>query len=122
MVNRVRIYNKDDNLIQEIGNAEDYIYGLMTEYIRINDDKDDYQLKAGKTLRGVERKISVTNFGSYEYRTGRKVTVTEPYTGLTGVFFIDEDQHNWKNGIYTNKLTLNFQNIMDEKESGSDGE
>lgn len=44
--------------------------------------------------------------------------VKEPYTGLSGVFFIDADSHTWKNGIYTNKLTLNFQNLMDEKESG----
>lgn len=44
--------------------------------------------------------------------------VKEPYTGLSGVFFIDGDSHTWKNGIYTNKLTLNFQNLMDEKESG----
>jgi len=121
MVNRVRVYNKNDKLIQEIGNTEDYIYGFMTEYIRINDTKEDYRLKAKKILQGVDRKISVTNFGSYEYRTGKKVTVTESYTGMTGVFFIDEDQHNWKNGIYTNKLVLNFQNIMDEKESGSSG-
>lgn len=121
MVNRVRVYNKNDKLIQEIGNEEDYIYGFMTEYLRVNDSKEDYRLKAKKMLQGVERKITVTNFGDHEYRTGKKVVVTEPYTGLKGVFYIDADQHNWKNGIYTNKLTLNFQNIMDEKESGSSG-
>ena len=71
-------------------------------------------------LEGVERKISVTNFGTSEYITGKKVNVTEPYTGLTGIFYIDGDAHNWKNGIYTNKLTLNFENMMDDKDSGSE--
>ncbi|WMI81603.1 XkdQ/YqbQ family protein [Anaerotignum sp. MB30-C6] len=122
MVNRVRVYNKDDKLIQEIGNEEDYIFGFMTEYIRVNDSKEDYRLKAKKMLQGVERKITVTNFGDHGYHTGKKVIVAEPYTRLKGVFYIDADQHNWKNGIYTNKLTLNFQKIMDEKESGSDGQ
>jgi hypothetical protein len=120
MVNRVRAYNKDDKLIQEIGNAEDYKYGYMTEFLRVTDNMEDYQLKAKKMLQGIERKITVTNFGDIGYRTGRKVVVKEPYTGLIGEFYIDADQHNWKNGIYTNKLTLNFQNLMDEKESGTD--
>lgn len=122
MVNRVRVYGKEDKLIKEYTNGEDCAaYGFMTEIVRINDSKEDYAAKAEKTLSGLERKITVTNFGGTEYRTGRKVQVREPYTGLIGIFYIDEDEHNWKNGIYTNKLTLNFQNIMDEKEAGSVG-
>lgn len=121
MVNRVRIYNKEDSLIKEISNSEDTkLYGFMTEIIRMSNDKDDYEKKAKETLQGIERKISVTNFGDSRYMTGRKVIVKEPYTGLSGVFYIDGDTHTWKNGIYTNKLVLNFKNMMDEKEAGSD--
>lgn len=121
MVNRVRVYNKEDNLIKEYKNAEDAdLYGFFTEILRISNDTDDYEEKAKKTLEGVERKITVTNLGDSQYMTGRKVLVKEPYTGLTGIFYIDGDTHTWKNGIYTNKLTLNFENLMDEKESGSD--
>lgn len=122
MVNRVRVYNKEDSLIKEITEAENAeLYGFMTEIIRISSDKDDYEKKAKETMKGVERKITVSNFGDSQYMTGRKVTVKEPYTGLTGIFFIDGDIHTWKKGVYTNKLTLNFQNIMDEKEAGSEG-
>lgn len=121
MVNRVRVYNKEDSLIKEYTNAEDTeLYGFLTEVIRISNDTDDYEEKAKKTLEGVERKITVTNLGDSQYMTGRKVIVKEPYTGLSGIFYIDGDTHTWKNGIYSNKLTLNFQNLMDEKESGSD--
>lgn len=121
MVNRVRVYNKEDSLIREFTEDTDVkLYGFMTEIIRISDGKEDYQKKVKKTLQSVDRKITVTNFGGSEYITGKKVCVQEPQTGLTGIFYIDGDEHNWKNGIYTNKLVLNFENMMDEKEGGSE--
>lgn len=123
MVNRVRVYNKEDALIEEIAKAEDAKrYGFMTEIIRSSKDGDDYKKKVQKTLHGIDRKITVTNLGDSRYRTGKKVQVVEPYTGLTGIFYINADEHNWKNGIYTNRLTLNFENIMDEKEGGTDAD
>lgn len=120
MVNRVRVYNKDDGLLKEITNDEDTeLYGFMTEVIRVSSDDEDFAQTAQKKMKGVERKITVSNFGNSQYITGRKVTVVEPYTGLSGVFFIDGDVHTWKNGVYTNRLTLNFENMMDEKGSGT---
>ncbi|MEG0153649.1 MAG: hypothetical protein RR744_10855 [Cellulosilyticaceae bacterium] len=121
MTNRVSIFDKDDKLIKNIENANDIkLYGLMSEYIKVQDSKEDYNLKANKMLSGIEQKIGVTNFGDAQYMTGKIVIVKDPYTGLNGKFYIDADEHNWKNGIYTNKLTLNFQNLMDEAESGSE--
>ncbi|MBR4934502.1 MAG: hypothetical protein IKZ01_01380 [Anaerotignum sp.] len=120
MVNRVRVYNKDDGLLKEFVDAENTeLYGFFTEVIRISSDDEDFTQTAKNKLKGVERKITVQNFGNSQYITGRKVTVSEPYTGLSGVFFIDGDVHTWKNGVYTNRLTLNFQNMMDEKGSGT---
>ncbi len=122
MTNRVNIYNEDDNLIKTVENTDHIkLYGLLSDYIKAYDNKENYTLKAEKKIKGVEQKITVTNFGDIQYTTGKSVVVTEPYTGLKGKFYIDADEHNWKNGIYTNKLTLNFKNLMDEKESGSDG-
>ncbi len=122
MINRVRVYNKEDKLIREFQNEEDSKkYGYMTEIMRVTDNKEDFTQKAKKLLHRLDRKITVTNLGDVTYKTGRKVRVKEPYTGLVGIFYIDEDSHNWKNGIYTNRLVLNFENMMDEKESGNDG-
>lgn len=121
MVNRVNIYNDKDQLIKTVENSNDIkLYGLMAEYMKVSDNtKEDYMKKANETLESVDRKITVTNFGDVDYITGKAVIVTEPYTNLRGKFYIDSDEHNWKNGIYTNKLVLNFQNLMDDKESGS---
>lgn len=120
VVNRVNIFNHENKLIKKVENSELIkLYGLLTDYIKLQkDDKTNYNAEAKKKLTEVERKITVTNFGDINYITGSAVIVKEPYTGLYGKFFIDSDEHNWKNGIYTNKLVLNFKNIMYEKENG----
>lgn len=123
MVNEVKVYGKDDTLIKTFKNDNEIkLYGLMSEYMKVYDTKTDYNTKAQKTLTGIESKISVTNFGHIGYTTGKAVEVIEPYNGLKGTFYIDADEHSFKNGIYTNKLTLNFQNISDTGESGSEVE
>lgn len=68
---------------------------------------------------GVEQKITLNNLGNIANVTGGTVVVREPYTGLYGLFFIDSDVHTWKNGLYLNKLVVNFKNMMDEKDVGS---
>lgn len=123
MVNRVTIYNKKNAVVKRLENASDIAaYGLMSSYVKASDTKKDYTQEARKKLKGITRKVTVTNFGDVSYMTGKTVMVKENYTGIIGEFYIDGDEHNWKNGIYTNKLTLNYENIMDEKESGSEKE
>jgi len=118
MINSVAIFNKDDVFVFPIKNDKDIeLYGLMQAYLKI-DDSGTYNEKAKSMLKSVERKMSVTSFGNTECITGNTVIVKEPVTKLYGLFYIDSDVHAWKNGIYTNKLVLNFQNIMDEKDIG----
>lgn len=122
MVNRIAIYNKDDQFVKYIENS-DYMqmFGVMQEYMKQN-DKDDKYAEAQKKLdeNGISRKVTVENIGDIRCITGNTVVLYEPYTGTYGSFLIDSDVHTWKNGIYVNKLTLNFKNIMDEKDAGSE--
>ena len=121
MINTVRVYGKNDTLLKEAAQSDDVEkYGKMIEIVRINDDTEDYGKKIDRTFQKMEQKITVSNFGNLTYQTGKKVQLKEPYTGLIGVFHIESDTHTFKNGLYTNKLTLNLDNIMDEKESGSE--
>ena len=120
MINRVSVYNQNDKFIKSIDRADDIKnYGVMTEHLKTSDS--NYALRANKMLKGVSSKIVVTNFGDTSYIAGRKVEYTDPFNKKKGLFFIDDDTHNWKNGVYSNKLTLNFENLLDEKEGGSDG-
>ena len=121
MINQVAIYNKDDKLIKTLKNAEAIkLYGVMQDYLK-QPEKEDVTAQAKKLIddNGEVQKITLNNLGNIANVTGGTVVVREPYTGLYGLFFIDSDVHTWKNGIYLNKLVVNFKNMMDEKEVGS---
>lgn len=120
MINRVNIYNQNDKFIKAIESKNEIaLYGVMTEHYKTSKSNDT--AKAATMLKGVSNKIEVTNFGDISFISGKSVEYTDPFTRVTGLFYIDDDTHNWKNGIYTNKLTLNFQNLMDERAGGSNG-
>ena len=121
MVSQVAIYGADDKLITTVRNGELIkLYGVMQEYIK-QSKGDDANARAQKLLddNGVSQKITLNNMGNIACITGDAVVVQEPYTGLYGLFWVESDTHTWKNGLYLNKLTLNFRRMMDEQEVGS---
>lgn len=117
MVNQVVVYEKDYKTIQTHREEESIkLYGLFQTMIR---NGDNAEKKALSTLRdnGIPiQKITVNTLGDTRSVSGSMVMLEEPYTGVWGLFYIDEDSHTWKKGQYYNKLVLNFKNIMDEKE------
>ena len=120
-VTQVAIYGDDDRLIGTKRNdGLVKLYGVMQKCIKQTKD-GDADADARKLLddNGVSQKITVENLGDARCITGNAVVVQEPYTGLYGLFWIDSDVHTWKNGLYLNKLTLNFRRLMDEQEAGS---
>lgn len=123
MVNTVSIYDQNENFVQTMENAEAVaLYGRMQECL-VQSEQDNQMEQAQKTLndRGKPiQKISVDCLGSIHNITGGTVVVEEPYTGLHGLFYIDGDTHEWKNGQYYNKLVLNFEKIMNETAAGSE--
>ena len=40
-------------------------------------------------------------------------------SGVSGLFWIDEDTHTWKKGQHFTRLTLNFRNLLDNSSAGS---
>lgn len=121
MINRVVITDKNNDqvAIREAANAI-ALYGLMQTVLR-QLEGEDTDAKAQKLIddNGLEQKITVTNLGDPSLISGNCVVLQEPITGLYGLFWIDSDTHIWRNGVYQNRLVLNFRNIMDEAEAGS---
>lgn len=123
-VNRVEIRDDDGRLLKAYM-GDDTSYGICTEIIR----KSDTASREAKKLlqdKAVEQTATVTCLGNPLCTTGRAVFIEEPYTGMYGLFYIDGDTHIWENDLYTNKLTLNFQNMMSKEsiykaESSSSG-
>jgi len=118
MVNQVDIYDEDGKLFRSV--SGDLSYGVIgREYMTLSADEDAVA-KAEEMIRdkGVTRKGTVQNLGNPLCVTGRAVLIQESFTGLYGLFYIDSDTHTWKNGVYTNKLVLAWENTMTEKEAG----
>ncbi|UEL49849.1 C40 family peptidase [Terrisporobacter hibernicus] len=70
--------------------------------------------QASEAITDVEKKASIKGFGDTSCVTGYGVHVKDSSTGLTGLFYIDQDKHTWENGVYSIELTLDFKNIMNE--------
>ncbi|MPM11554.1 hypothetical protein SDC9_57900 [bioreactor metagenome] len=121
MINRVVITDENDNKVAAREDSEAIaLYGLMQTVLKQQKGKDSG--KEAKQLleeNGVSQKITVTNLGNSSLIAGSCAVLKEPVTGLYGLFWIDSDTHTWKNGIYQNKLVLNFRSLMDEAEAGS---
>lgn len=121
MINTVYVRDeKDEKLIDTLQNKSDFDwYGSLSTTIT-KKENEDYKREATNLFKPISRKIEVTNLGNYEFQTGTAVNIYEPWTNLVGNFYIDADSHKWSNGLYTNKLVLNLNNISDGTESGRD--
>jgi hypothetical protein len=115
MVSRVIIYDDEGNVVNTVSN-DGWIaaYGIIQDAIHAEKDKD-MTAKAQKALKPVEQKANVDALGYIEAITGNAIIVKDKHTGLEGLFYIDGDSHTYVNGVYEMKLTIAFQNIMDEK-------
>lgn len=117
MANRVIIHDDKGNIVNTVSN-DGWVsaYGIIQNAVQVEKDKDMTTV-ANKALKPVERKANVDALGVIEAITGSAITVTDKHTGLEGLFYIDGDSHTYVNGVYEMKLTLAFENIMDEREA-----
>ena len=114
MINTVKVYNGSEQEVKLVTNSDDVsAYGTFSKVLKVEDGKD-IDAEAKKELKKVERKASITGFGDSSCKSGYGVKVKDAYTGLVGLFYIDEDVHTWEDGVYKVDLTLAFENMMNE--------
>ena len=118
LCNRVVIADKSgtEKSVQEDAESQQS-YGAAQVIIQDGETAES-QAKAALEASSPTQAITLECLGDTRSITGRMVAVREPHTGLWGSFWIDSDAHVWKNGVYTNKLRVSFDNIMDEAEAG----
>lgn len=121
VVTAVDVYDSSGKLLERV---ESGLTGLgeVREAVIMSSDRDGARERADALLRegAVQRRATVQNLGDPLFVTGSAVLVEEPFTGLYGRFYIESDVHTWRKGLYTNKLTLAWENTMDEKEAGEE--
>lgn len=118
ITNQVAIYDASGKLKQTV--TGDTTMGVMREIIIESSSRAESIAAANEMIRknALKRNATVTNVGNAECISGNAVFVYEPFTGLYGKFYVASDVHTWKNGLYTNKLTLAWKATMDAKAAG----
>lgn len=115
VINRVKIYDAKENYVGMVQNS-DWVnsYGILQDVYKVQDGIDS-NTAAIAMLKAIERTSTITALGNTSCVTGMAVFVDEPFTGLSGLFYINTDQHTWQNGQYTMQLTVDLQDVMDSK-------
>ena len=114
-VNRVKMYDENG---KDIGTVTlDGIPGIMQDVYK-KEKGHDANSRAKGMLKGMERTAEIEAIGDVECIAGNAVVIKEPYTGLSGLFYIDNDEHTFSNGQHTMRLGLSFKNMMDTQEGG----
>lgn len=114
-INRVKIYDENGKEIGEV--TLDGIPGILQDIYK-KEKGHDANSRARGMLKGIEKTAEIEAIGDLECIAGNAVVIKEPYTGLSGLFYIDNDEHTFSNGQHTMRLGLSFKNIMDTQEGG----
>lgn len=117
---QVAIYSKDGKLIRTVDSPETQkAYGVFQRIITQRDGED-----AGKTAlafledNSVSQTLVVDCFGDVRMVTGEAAAMVDAFSHVAGRFWIDADDHTWKNHQHFTRLTLNFRNLMDKQTAG----
>ena len=120
MINRIKVYDDKNNLIDTIQNDNMIkAYGILQENYVKEEDKN-YKIVANNMIHGVDYEIECEVLGNYEYLTGKEVTIQVPFisTLANRKMYINADNHTWdiETGTFTTNLTLSYTKDMDLKE------
>lgn len=118
-VNRVKAYNSDGTEAGTFQIDSDYDFPGVLQAVYKQSNGEEIETAAKALLQDVELTASIDAIGVLECVTGRGVVVSEPVTGLDGLFYIDSDTHKFANGIHTMSLDIAFENVMDQVLAGS---
>lgn len=120
--NSVAIYNKTGGLIRTIGTkAPETLAGMLQAAVTQQDGEDaSKEARALLEDHDIRQGVTAECFGDPSLLSGGGVTILDNSSGAAGLFWIDNDKHVWKNGVYTTSLTLNFRQLMDTQSAGSE--
>lgn len=105
-------------------NRKKYAHQMMQAYggtgpaagsrVYRQEEGEDTRARAKAMLKSIEKKANIRAFGDFDLITGNAVIIKEPYTGLSGKFFITADTHSFQDNYHVVELTLAYENLMEE--------
>lgn len=127
MRNRVVIVGDKDQVLADLKN-DSLIkqYGMLQEYKRESNIKTgEAQVMAQnllKELAKVSEALEITALGIDNVEAGKSVEVLETLTGITGQYYVLQDQHELQNGSHSMRLVLSLETVVATKEAPKDDE
>lgn len=120
--NSVAIYSEDGSLIRTIDDAESVaLYGQLQHVLKQKDGEDaSKEAQTWLEDNGPQQSVSVDCMGDPALISGAAVSIQDRATGVTGLFWIESDSHTFKLGQYYTNIKLNFRNLMNDTEGGSE--
>lgn len=116
-INKVKIFDIEGNEKGEVNLSG--FSGILQDVYK-EEEGVDINTGAKALLKPIEKTASIEALGDFECITGNAVIIKEPFTGLSGLFYIDNDSHTFENDQHMMSLGLSFINIMDSQMSGQD--
>lgn len=118
IVNKVKVYDAKGAQVGEVADsASQALYGTFQAVYEAEEGVDP-AAGANALLTGPEQSLTVEAVGDIHCIAGRGVTVRDSASGMVGLYWIKSDKHTFREGVHTMSLELDFQNMMDEKETG----
>ncbi len=106
VVNRVKIYDENDQYLGVVQNDELIrIVGVFQE-IYVKEEDKQARTVARTMLQGIAREAQVTVKGNTSCISGKAIKIEDSLTKIVGSFYIESDEHEWNNGQYLSKMNL----------------
>lgn len=121
LANSVAIRSETGGLIRRLDDAASVALNGRLEQVLTQSDGEDlsHEARAILTDNGLQQRLTVETLGDIRLRAGEAVELRDTGSGVSGLFWIDEDAHTFKNGQHFTRLTLNFRNLLDNSSAGS---
>ena len=127
VINRVKVYDDKNQLIETMDNEECSFgqFGILQEEYVQEEGKDYPTVVRNSIFHGIDKDISVEVLGNYDYYSGSEVKICVPWIedlkqkddGSYVSAYITSDTQSWdcSTGSYTTKLEITLTEFMDEK-------
>jgi cell wall-associated NlpC family hydrolase len=119
VINKVAIYKKNKRIGTVQSKTSVKKYGIFQDALSV--EKGKGKTEAKKMLQGIGKDADVEALGDIRAVSGKGIRIKDPGSGLTGVFWIENDTHRFEGGVHTMSLTLAFKNVMDTASSSGGG-
>ena len=113
MTNKVRVYDDKGKQVAVYENEKwTKLYGIYQETYT-KESGVNAKTAAEALFVGIEKSASLEALGDVRATSGKSIKIKDSSTGLTGIFWIENDEHTWENGQYHMSLELAFKNTME---------